>query len=138
MLERTVRWLRALGIDVAWDAAWTKGDMLRLCRDEGRVLLTRDRRLADLADGYWIKRDDWREQVREVVHHFHPDEQPFTRCTVCNAPLHEVSAEAVKSRVEERVLRHWHAFWECPGCARVYWQGAHYQRMHETVRGLLR
>jgi len=138
MLERTMRWLRALGADVLWERGWTEAEVLKACRDEGRVLLTRARRLADAAGGLWLTRDDWREQVREVVRRFHLEERPFTRCTVCNTLLREVPADDVRSRVDERVLLHWHAFWECGGCGRVYWQGAHYQRMHATVRALLR
>ncbi|HEU4566374.1 MAG TPA: Mut7-C RNAse domain-containing protein, partial [Gemmatimonadaceae bacterium] len=50
MLERLARWLRVLGFDTA-GAAGPDRALARRAAAEGRILLTRDRRLAAEAEG---------------------------------------------------------------------------------------
>ncbi|MDB5108840.1 MAG: hypothetical protein JWM69_1781, partial [Candidatus Binatus sp.] len=50
MLMRLARWLRLLGADVITDASIGGADLLKRARLEGRILLTRDKRLRTAAD----------------------------------------------------------------------------------------
>src|SRR5215207_8725140 len=70
MLGRLARWLRVMGFDTAYDPALTDPALVALARRDGRVLLTRDRRLLrdlrpDLA--LEVTGDGPLEQLRAVV-----------------------------------------------------------------------
>eukprot|EP01052_Picozoa_sp_SAG31_P023842 SAG31_NODE_1990_length_6714_cov_43.804384_4_plen_1151_part_00 len=49
-MHRLARWLRVIGVDAAHDPSQTHQSILRLAEQEGRVLLTRDRKLASRRD----------------------------------------------------------------------------------------
>jgi uncharacterized protein with PIN domain len=142
MLGRLARWLRILGHDTAFDADIADGDLVRRCIEEGRVLLTRDRRLMDewrVPRALLLRAEDPNEQLRETVTRLDlSHEGPlFSRCTVCNAPVERVDREHVRDQVPERV---WHAcevFVRCPSCGRIYWEGTHTRRIRERLDGLL-
>src|SRR5690242_1416635 len=97
MVARLARWLRVLGYDTVWDPALDDHALVALAAAEDRVLLTRDRHLLrELrpARALEIRSDVPLEQLRAVVEALAlgaPGEL-FTRCLVCNAPLHDVDA----------------------------------------------
>ena len=68
-LGRLVKWLRVLGHDVVWTNR-LGGDALLACgRDDGRIVLTRDRRLAAGRPPpvrVLVRPDDFRAQLREL------------------------------------------------------------------------
>jgi uncharacterized protein with PIN domain len=143
MLGRLGRWLRTLGYDTAFDAEIADADLARRGIEEGRVILTRDRRFAE----------QWRvprvlvlesqaplDQLREVAHAFDLDAESrlFTRCSRCNATLDAAPPQEVADRIPERVLRERSRFARCPSCGRVYWEGSHTARMRRLVRRALR
>jgi hypothetical protein len=117
MLGGLCRYLRIMGYDCAFAADGDTDDALaRRAREEGRVLLTRDRGL----DGYQVAAVRRVEQVREVVRAFRldPFARAFTRCLIDNAVL-EVAAPELK---------------RCPACRRDYWPGSHVRRMERVLK----
>ena len=54
---------------------------------------------------------------------------PFTRCTLCNVLLKNISPIEVSGMIPDRVLDGHDDFRQCPDCKRVYWKGDHYRRM---------
>jgi len=138
MLGRLARWLRILGFDVAWQAHAPDEALVRRALREGRVLLTRDRRLPvewRLHDVHLVRAGETLGQLREVVEAFRLAERarPFTRCSRCNVPLAEVPPEAVRARVPERVRERQREFRGCPECGRIYWAGTHAERMRHVL-----
>lgn len=138
MLGRLARWLRLLGLDVSWQADVEDADLVRRAIEEERVLLTRDRGLADafrVSDLIVLRTEQPEAQLREVCdalrleRHF----RPFTRCSVCNTELVEAGPEAVRARVPERIRRRETRFRRCPTCARIYWRGSHTDRLLARV-----
>jgi uncharacterized protein with PIN domain len=135
-LRRLARWLRAAGEDVAWERAIDDRVLIRRCRDEGRVLLTLDRALAERAPdvGCLLPSHDPLVQLRFVAERYGIDllAHAFTRCPVCNEPLEDAAPDsvAVPARVRESCDR----FWRCPRCGRVYWEGDHVRHMRERFR----
>ena len=140
MLGRLAKWLRILG----YDAEYFPGeddDLLRLARREGRILLTRDTRLLHrrpLPPHLFIRSDHVMEQLRQIVAalHLNPAAPPAHRCACCNAVLEPRHKAEVVGRVPDFVWSRHEAFWECPGCRRIYWAGTHRQRMQEAIRAL--
>lgn len=149
MLGRLARWLRALGRDVRFDAAMDDDALARLARDEGRLLLTRDRRLCS-AHGH----PDWcrlveatrpAAQLRELTGPLGLfgsgwRDRLFTRCMVCNAPLrpvsHRVAARRLPPEVRADPRVRSAGFRQCPDCGKLFWEGSHTRRMRRWLEAV--
>jgi uncharacterized protein with PIN domain/sulfur carrier protein ThiS len=137
-LGTLARRLRLLGLDAVYSASAADDDLATRAAHESRILLTRDRGLLNrriVVHGYWVRDTDPDRQLVEVLQHFGPlPLRPFTRCLRCNAELRDVPKSAVESRLPPLTRAHHERFQECSGCGRVYWQGAHWQRLVESVQ----
>ena len=135
MLARLGRWLRAAGYDTAIaEAGMPDTALIARCVAEQRVLLTRDRHLAAVADGrvrvVHLAESDVAAQAKALRTRLGIDWQraPFTRCLVDNTPLAaappDMAAQVLQSsRAAGGPLR------LCPECSRLYWPGGHVRRM---------
>jgi uncharacterized protein with PIN domain len=139
MLQRLGRWLRAAGYDtlIALDAE-PDYYLLRQALDEGRLLITRDRKLMEhrRAPGTVILlecnslEDCAQELTRQLQINWQYD--PFSRCLVCNTPLLDATAGQMRdapTSVQERDLRALY----CPNCKQVFWEGSHVHRMRNQL-----
>jgi uncharacterized protein with PIN domain len=136
MLARVARWLRMLGADTIFDESVDGATMLKTARTEGRVMLTRDKRLKTAPDVLFLNSNDFREQLRQIITRYPFDvlQNAFSRCSRCNTSLIEVDREVVRLRVPPFVYATNEKFSECPNCAHVYWGGTHPERIFQEVR----
>ncbi len=139
MLQRAGRWLRAAGYDVVIAApGQSDRELLDQAREEGRLLLTRDRGLMqfrDAADYVLLLEANQLEAVlAEISSRLDIDwlRQPFTRCLECNSPLVPASSEVI-AQVPEQSLRKDETLLYCPCCGKPYWQGSHFKRMRRQL-----
>ncbi|MEE9606745.1 MAG: Mut7-C RNAse domain-containing protein [Myxococcota bacterium] len=142
MLGRLARWLRVLGYDSAYQADIDDEHLVRRALDENRVILTRDRALAEewrVPSILVLRTEAPLEQLRQVAGRMRLDWRGrlFRRCSVCNAPLTPAAPEQVAGRVPARVLRELRRFVECRSCGRVYWEGSHTARMRSVLEETL-
>jgi hypothetical protein len=133
-LGRLARYLRLAGFDTLYRTDYDDHTIVALAVAESRVVLTRDKGLlkhAAVTRGHWLRATDPREQIVEVLCAFDlaGSLRPFTRCMRCNTVLRSVAKADVAARVPPRVRAQFDAFAQCPGCARLYWRGSHYDRM---------
>jgi len=130
MLGRLARWLRLLGVDVAYSPSLGSADLLKSARAEHRIVLTRDKRLRTAPDVIYLARQDFRGQLREVLARapFDPRRRAFTRCSLCNCELIEVARELVARRIPPYVYAAHERLAECAGCGRLYWGATHRDR----------
>jgi uncharacterized protein with PIN domain len=139
MLGKLARWLRVLGYDTLY-LGGAGDEVIRRGLDEGRILVTRNRRAHP-----WLKRgrvvvikaDEPREQLREVVRQLRlsvTDEALLTRCLRCNRPLAMVGKEEVHGDVPDYVWRTHAEFRRCQGCRRVFWSGSHAENMRHRLK----
>jgi uncharacterized protein len=141
MLGRLAVWLRLLGFDTAEARDRADSWLLRLAREEGRVLLTQDRALSRAATAatYFVVGRAVEDQLGEVMGAFglrFDRARLLSRCTRCNRRLQEVAAELVRGRVPAAVRERQRQFLRCPACDRIYWEGDHCQRILERVSTL--
>jgi uncharacterized protein len=142
MLGALARWLRALDLDVAYDPSLDDPELVELSVAEGRIILTRDRRLTErrLARNHiLIRSDDVAAQVRQVLETLGVTPDPgrlLGRCLLCNQPLVEIDPEEARARVPPWVARTQQEFRLCPACGRIYWPGTHASRMRERLEGM--
>ncbi len=135
MLGRLARWLRLLGADVLFDPALGGGRLLARARAEGRVALTRDKRLRTASDALYLEGNRFRDQLRDVLARcpFDPRGIAFTRCAHCNEPLCEAPREAIMRRVPPFVYASQERFLRCRRCNRVFWRATHPQRIRREL-----
>ena len=141
MLGSLARWLRLLGYDCLYEADIADEKLVAIGKSELRIVLTRDRAVAQKAHrAIFVESDDLDDQILAVAQDLHleiPQEPPTTRCSMCNVLLNPTREQDLPSgAVPERVRALHHEFWSCPSCKRVYWKGTHFDSMGERLRVL--
>jgi uncharacterized protein with PIN domain len=138
MLARLARWLRLLGADAIYDASIGGSALLARAREQGRVTITRDKRLRMAPEVIFLTSNNFRDQLREVLARcpFDTRASQFTRCSRCNLVLVPVDREVVRRRVPQFVYASYDRFAQCPGCARIYWGATHPQRMLDELSAM--
>lgn len=139
MLVRLARLLRAAGYDT-YLASGGEPDaaLLKLAREEGRILITRDKRLAAstpesvLVEGRGVE-EEAESLSRGVLLDW--NFAPFTRCVMDNAHLRDATLDEI-DRMPESVREGPGPFRACPACGRLYWPGSHVRRIGERLEGL--
>jgi uncharacterized protein with PIN domain len=147
MLGRLARWLRLLGFDTLYSTDITDRELLRIARQEGRTILTRDTHFvggcaSNIAGGrascIFIKSDDVFEQMKEVLSAIGPGVPDVMRCLKCNGILEPVTDKAgVEGSVPEYVYRNFNRFSRCALCGNIYWEGSHFRDFRERLRKAL-
>jgi len=141
MLVRLARLLRAAGYDTYLAAdGEPDAELIKTARREGRILVTRDKRLAAafeesvLVRGWGVDAEA-HSLSRAVVLDW--EFAPFTRCVMDNARLREATPEDM-DRLPEKARALGGPFRVCPACGRDYWPGSHVRRMEAHLHGLAR
>ena len=150
MLGRLARWLRLLGYDTEYFPHIEDGRLIRLAREQGRMLLTRDTRLVKrrgLKDFLLLSENDTFEQLRNVIRTFNLTPRAeanelktlpvLGRCSLCNIVLDIIPKEHAKAHVPEYVYLTSDSFKRCSKCGRFYWKGTHSEKMREKLREIL-
>jgi hypothetical protein len=142
MLGRLARWLRLLGLDTLYYPDVDDGRLLKIARQEGRTLLTRDTRLAERAGAggsLLIASDDPAEQLRQAFSDLGLRQSAKGRCVDCNGPLEDVGRkEEVRGLVPEHVYLSHARFERCLGCGHLYWEGTQQRRFREMLSGMVK
>ncbi|WP_051026955.1 Mut7-C RNAse domain-containing protein [Nocardia higoensis] len=138
-LGGAARLLRLMGLDVRCEFAADDSELAEIATRDHRILLTRDRGLLArriVTHGVFVRADQPVEQVVEVIDRLDLADRiaPFTRCLRCGHPLLDVAKADVLDRLPPLTRRYHDTFRRCTGCARIYWAGAHQQRLDDTVR----
>jgi uncharacterized protein with PIN domain len=140
MLARLARLLRAAGYDTFLACGGAPDDqLLAIAQDEGRILLTRDKRLAVRAapGSVLVSGRGAVEEARRLSEAVAVDwgRARFTRCVVDNAVLADASADEI-ARMPPQAQALPGPFRTCPACGRLYWPGSHVRRMTERLAAL--
>jgi uncharacterized protein with PIN domain len=139
MLGRLAKRLRLLGFDVVYSPDLEDRRIVRLAREEDRIVLTRDRELAKrrgLRGVVLIESDKVSDQLLQMKDSLDFDSAAsLGRCVRCNGPLFRISRKSdVRDSVPDYVYFNLDLFLRCGGCGKVYWKGSHYDRFMEEIR----
>jgi len=150
MLGRLARWLRLLGYDTLYYPHIEDSLLLRIAREEDRVLLTRDTRLVKvrgLNKHLLLSENDTFEQLKKVITSFnlHPFDLGrdrfatglYGRCSLCNSVLDSVPKEQAKDQVPEYVYLTTEIFNKCQKCGKFYWAGTHQEKLRKKLMDIL-
>lgn len=135
-LGTLARRLRLLGVDTAYSNDADDDELIELANDRSRVLLTQDRgllRRRSLWFGAYVRGALPDDQLQDVLERFAPPLAPWTICTACNGRLTEVPKAEVESTLQPGTRRSYDSFARCTACGRVYWRGAHSQRLDRII-----
>ncbi|GBC69223.1 hypothetical protein HRbin01_00919 [archaeon HR01] len=127
MLGNLLTWLRLLGYDTLYWHGERDDELLEVSRSEGRIIITRDRRLHSLAsksgaESILVVATETVEALKTLQEKlglkmfFNPDK---TRCPKCNTLLVKTSVTPQK--------------WSCPGCGKTYWKGRHWKNIEKVL-----
>ena len=141
MLGRLSRWLRMLGCDIKYYSDASDDILLSIAADEDCVLLTSDAELFQRACGRGLKSlfvegGSEVERLASVARRFNirlEVDMSISRCPTCGSTLHSREKETILEKIPSGTLRHYNEFWVCDGCRKIYWQGAHWKKINETL-----
>lgn len=142
-LGQLAKHLRMLGFDVLYRNDYSDAELAKIAAQDDRIVLTRDRDLLirkEVVRGCYLHSLTWDAQAAEVIGRFklHRHVNAFSRCLSCNGELRAVEKCAVEHRVPQHSRQFYERFYQCMGCAQVYWEGSHVARMRGRVAQMLR
>ena len=144
MLGKLAKELRMLGYDTLYYRGEDGYPLIKLGREEGRVILTRNRKLLPRRPEDHIIRimeDRPSLQLRELVRQgcvSLNEEKPYSRCLLCNSLLDQIPRDEAEGKVPDFIFYQHKEFSRCPRCLRIYWPGSHLDHMVEKVNELFR
>ena len=141
---RLAKWLRIMGYDTAFVPGIEDGRLVSIAREEGRILLTRDRNVMKrrpIAKGevraLLLTSDRLHGQLRQVVETCKLEtRRAFSLCIGCNVPLRRANREDVRERVPPYVFQTQEEIEECPSCRKPYWRGTHWRNVRRELARL--
>ncbi len=137
MLGQTAKWLRLMGVDAEYAPEVEDDKLLQIAREEGRIIITRDKELARSEGVFLVPKATPEETIRLMLREFDIDIEPMTRCSKCNSSVESVDKETVKDSIPEGVLERCDEYWRCSGCSQIYWKGTHWDEIMATINGIL-
>jgi uncharacterized protein with PIN domain len=135
-LGKLARRMRLLGLDTAYRNDADDDELIQLASKETRALLTQDRALLQrraLPFGAYVRGAQPDVQLRDVLSRFAPPLSPWTRCGGCNGILTPAAKARIEHRLQPGTRRSYDSFAQCQSCGRLYWRGAHADRLAALI-----
>ena len=143
MLGRLANWLRLLGVDVLYFPDIEDREVIKICQEQKRTILTRDTRMLQCKGArhaVLIRSDhvfEQLQQMKDMLDLHDPD--LGERCIACNGNLYAVTDRGqVQDLVPDYVYHNFESFMRCDCCGKVYWEGSHYKNIRERLKEVLR
>ncbi len=142
MLGRLTRWLRLLGFDTQYYHDISDKQIIRIAKEQGRFILTRDTRLIKIKgikDYLLIRTNDSFQQLLEVIRALNlQDFHLLSRCVSCNGQLSRLPDKTeIKDAVPDFVFLNFNSFLKCSDCGKIYWEGTHPKLFKEKLSKVL-
>jgi len=131
-----------MGHDSKYTTTLDDKQLMSLAKQESRLLLTRDLALYQQAlargiEAYYVEGNTEPERLSGIAARFAIPleiDMAKSRCPKCNTTLTSVPKEEIAEKLEKNTLFYYDEFWICPRCGAVYWQGAHWTKIRETLK----
>lgn len=141
MLGKLTRWLRMLGQDVEYSTQLDDNQLLEKSKSENRIILTRDFKLYQRAisrglEAFYVQGTNETERLAELSKRFSLQlkmDMNTSHCPRCNTKLKPIKKEQAKNEVEKNTFLYYEEFWKCLNCGHIYWQGAHWKQIEQTL-----
>ncbi len=143
MLKRTATWCRIFGVDSTYVSKKSDTEIIKIAREEGRVVITRDEELAKRCSKHsipflFLEEDSLSHQLSKLKSYFgeiftFPEK---TRCPKCNGLLELVQRDKVAGKVPEAIYKRNEKFWFCTTCGKIYWAGSHWKNITRIFKAI--
>ncbi|MFX1293463.1 MAG: Mut7-C RNAse domain-containing protein [Promethearchaeota archaeon] len=149
MLGRTARFLRLLGYDTLYDNMYSDLDLLKIAKEENRVLLTRDIALHQQAvklniPSCLLLEKTYVDRITSLILKMNLKLElnpSISRCATCNAKITPVKKGKVKGKIPEKTYVAFDKFWICTNkknCGKIYYQGPHWMSITKTFEQIMK
>lgn len=137
-----VKYMRVLGFDVYYDPSLSNCEIIKISREENRIILTKSRKLLKfkkVTHGIFIRPGTVEEQIKRIIHNLDIKDsvKPFSRCLLCNNPLESVRKEEIWDRIPPKTKQFCHEYARCRSCDKIYWKGTHFIKMKAVIERML-
>jgi len=143
MLGTLAKWLRIYGFDTFYaNYKISDEELIKISKDEKRVLISRDKELIQMAKRENIKTIELKTididgQIKVVLNDMDFDKsQILSRCIICNSEVEVIDKNEIKEKVPKKVFENNEEFWHCKSCNKIYWRGSHFEKMIEKINNL--
>ncbi len=139
------RKLRMLGYDTLFVNPVEDVTLLRIAREEDRIIISGDSRLFERkalksgeVKGFYVDaHHDPSYQLKLVMRMYGLEPHlPFIRCFECNTLLTPKTREEAQGRVPPFIYETVKEYDYCPRCDQFFWEGDHVKRMKEFMKSL--
>ena len=144
MLGNIARKLRFFGYDTKYFPNINDKEIIFLSKQEDRILLTRDKDLANKATKEKIENilfeskseADQLIQIAKnnVIRKFLIDFNKI-RCSLCNERIEFIKREQVLEKIPVGIKNN-KEFWICKKCDKIYWRGTHIEKLVQLTQML--
>lgn len=143
MLGSLSKWLRILGFDTLYFRTSADNEIIKLARQDQRILLTKDTGLVKnkkVGNCIQIKSEGALQQLKEVLSVISSSQQFDLppRCPECNGALALTDRGAIAGDVPEHVFLNFNSFFRCVNCGKVYWEGSHKKLIDRKIGQVFR
>ncbi len=135
-LGKLAGYLRLFGFDSLYRNDYDDPELAAVSAEQERILLTCDVKLLmrkQVRYGYWVRARKPRLQLIEVINRYELTHcrTGVVRCIDCNGIIHAVAKQQIEHRLQPLTRLHYHEFYQCDGCNKLYWKGSHYDHMEQ-------
>lgn len=141
-LGKLMRHLRLLGFDTVYRKDFPDEEIVRIAKQEKRIVLTRDVALLKnkvVRYGYWVRSPDPTKQIKEILRRYKihlKNIKPFRLCLECNGKIKPIAMKKISDRLPPLVREYYRRFFICRRCRKIYWQGSHYENLVHFIQRL--
>jgi uncharacterized protein with PIN domain len=145
MFGNLAKKLRLLGFDSLYSSSIEDDELLKIAKNENRIVVTKDTLLAKKAKKQEIttisittgNEIDQFLQINEKIKLGKCIVAGNTsRCPICNNDLKNIEKKDVLNKVPKGVFENMMDFWICNRCEKIYWEGTHIKNLQKFTAEL--
>ena len=87
-------------------------------------------------DAYYVDGRTESDRLAEVAKRYSLEltiDMDKSHCPICNTNFAAASKEQLKDALEKNTYTCYNRFWRCLNCGQIYWQGAHWKQINNTL-----
>ena len=145
MLGKIAKKLRLLGYDSLYSSNMEDDKLLRIAKEENRILITKDVPLIEKAKKQQIvtiqiTKNNEIDQLLQINEKAKLEKciinGSSSRCPVCNGELKSIEKNSVSGKIPIGVFEKINKFWACIKCGKIYWEGTHIKNLQKFTTEL--
>ncbi len=143
MLGKIAKKLRIFGFDTKYLVNVDDNEIVNMCLDTKRIILTKDRQLYTRSiklnlPCFLIISENELETLSIImkksnINYIFPVPCEDTRCSLCNGVLAKIQKSTVVDIVPKKVIENISIFFRCSNCQKIYWNGKHIKEINHLI-----